>query len=266
MRQWNGRTPARRGNWLIGCGVVLAVIVVILLGVGIYVAVNLRGWAASGMQAGMNSVVDSLPIDDGEKVESHAVVDGFIQDFRDGKVTYAQLGKIFEELTKGPVMPAAAALGVGHMYFRDSDLDATTKADGMVQIARVAHGLASKAITPDDLPDILEPLKAKATERDTVQFDLPDGTHLRLKAPPSATAEDLKAFVQAARTVCDEKGLPAAPPSFDLSTELQHAIDVGTGKALPEPTDAPDPGITPDDAPTAEPTAPDETAPDSDGP
>lgn len=230
----------RRGGWLLGCGIVVAVIAILLIAGGIFVAVNMRGWAANGMQSGMTAMVAEAPIDDTEKVETQAVMDDFIGRFRDGSVSYQQLGLVFAEVMESPVLPAGVAIGVGHAYFEDAALTDEEKAQGRLQLERIAHGMASEAIEPAVLRDVLAPLRADPADTEAIQFDL-NGQMMRVKTPENTTPDELRAFIEQARTTADANSLPEQPPSFDLSTELDRAIKT----ALGEPVDdgATEPGV-----------------------
>lgn len=218
----------RRGNWLVGCGIVLAIFVLILVGLGIFVAVNARGWAASGIQQGLTAAIEQAPIDDAEKEESIAVIEDFVQRFRDKDVSFQQIGGIFEALEDSPLVPAAMAMGTGQSYFKDSGLTDEQKADGMTQLQRITYGLVEKDIDESDLVEVLQPLKAKATENEVVTLNF-DGASIRIKMPRDTTDDEVLAFIEAARTKADEKELDPAPPPFDLSNELQRLIDAGIG-------------------------------------
>lgn len=219
----------RRGNWLVGCGVVLAVFVLLLVGLGIYVAMNIRGWTATGLDKTMTAMIEQAPIDDTEKAETIAVVQDLVQDFRDGDVTVAQLMTVVEEITESPLLPAAGAMGVGQAYFKDSGLTQEEQADGRVQFARIAHGLADGHLDEADLIDVLQPIKAKANEPNAFVINLPNGQSPRIKNPDAVDDAERRAFVEAARAKADDKGLPATPPPFDLSGELERVIGIAMG-------------------------------------
>jgi hypothetical protein len=220
----------RRGNWLVGCGVALAVLLLIVIGVGVFVAMNWRTWTANGMDAGIRAMLVEAPIDDAERAETQAVVDDFIARFRDGDITIQQLGQVTSEIMASPVLPAGMAIGISKAYFEESALTPEEKAEGSVQVSRVAHGLADESLDPSVLRTVLAPLRADPGATDVIQFDL-EGQPMRIKAPKDATEDELRAFIQQARTVADENSLPPVPPPFDLSGELDGAIKRALGEA-----------------------------------
>jgi len=227
----------RRGNWLMGCGIALAIFLLLLIGIGVFVAMNWRGWAATGMRQGMTAAIAELPVDDAEKAETQAVVDDFVARFEAGDISMQQLAMVMQEITESPVMPAGMAMGVSKAYFEGSGLTPDEKADGQTQIARIAHGLTSNAVTQEDLRAILTPIEAAAGDRDVIQFQL-GNRQIRLKAPTIVTDNDLRAFIAQAREQADSRALPPTPPTFDLSGELDRAIRTALGEQVDVPVDA----------------------------
>jgi hypothetical protein len=226
----------RRGNWLMGCGIALAIVLLLLIGAGVFIAMNWRGWAAGGMRQGMTAAVAELPVDDAEKAETQAVVDDFLDRFEAGDISLQQLGLVMQEITESPVMPAGMAMGVSQAYFKDSGLTEEEKADGRTQIARIAHGLAGNTVTQDELRTILTPIEAAPADREVIQFQL-GNRQIRLKAPSIVTDDDLRVFIAQAREQADSHDLPPTPPTFDLSGELDRAIRTALGEQVDGPVD-----------------------------
>lgn len=227
----------RRGNWLLGCGIALAIVLLLLIGTGVFVAMNWRGWAAGGMRQGMTAMIAQLPVDDAEKAETQAVVDDFVNRFEAGDITMQQLVLVMEEIKESPVLPAGMAMGVSKAYFEGSGLTPAEKADGQTQIARIAHGLTSNAVTQDELRTILTPIEAGAGDSNVIQFQL-GNRQIRLKTPNTVTNDELRAFIAQAREQADSNSLPPTPPTFDLSGELDRAIRTALGEQVDFPVDA----------------------------
>lgn len=247
----------RRGNWLIGCGVALAVVLLLLIGAGVFIAVKWRDFAADGMSGGMTKLIAEMPIDDAEKAETQLVVDDFIERFRTGAISLEQLGRVIEQVAESPVLPAGVAMGVGNAYFKDSGLSEQEKADGRLQLTRLAYGLADETVDTNELRVILAPLRADPSDTEVIQFDI-QGQNIRMKVPENTTDDELREFIAAVKASADSNGLPEAPPPFDLSGELDAAIkraldeeaapDAEPG-AIPAPTRQDTPLPDPADAP-----------------
>jgi Zn-finger nucleic acid-binding protein len=108
------------------------------------------------------------------------------------------------------VLPAGIAIGVGHGYFEDSALTPEEKADGNLQVARIAHGLADETLEPGVLRDVLAPLRADPSDPEAIQFNL-QGTNIRVKQPEKTTPDELRAFIAMARETADSNSLPPHP-------------------------------------------------------
>ncbi|MCC5823065.1 MAG: hypothetical protein LAT64_07560 [Phycisphaerales bacterium] len=223
----------RRGNWLMGCGIALAVVVILAIGAIVFVAMNWRGWAASGMDTVLAQMITEMPLDDEQRIRTQAVADDFVQRFRDGSVSMQQMAQVIKEVAESPALPAGVAMGIGQSYFKESGLDEAERADGMVQVRRVAHGLADKTIDPSELRAILAPLRADPSDRNAIEFDM-DGQRMRIKLPRTATDDDLRAFIEKSRETADGHQLPADAPAVDLATELDRAIRRGLGEPVPD--------------------------------
>lgn len=249
----------RRGGWLVGCGIALAVVVLLVIGLGVFITLKWRDFAASGMSTGMTQLISGMPIDETEKAETQLVVDDFIERFRTRDISLEQVGRVIEQIAESPVLPAGVAMGVGNAYFKDSDLTEEEKADGRLQVTRLAYGLADETVDTNELRVILAPLRADPSDREVIQFDL-QGQNIRMKVPQNTTTEELRSFIAAVRESADSNGLPEAPPPFDLSGELEAAINralngtagshtdtgvipapVGTDPDQPQPTEPVDP-------------------------
>ena len=242
----NYRPAARRGNWLLGCGIVLVIVVLLVVAGGVFVARNARSWAASGMEKMATAMIEQAPIGEEERAETLAVLDGFTQDFRDGKVTVEQLIGVMEQITKSPLLPAGVAMGIGEMYFAESALTEEEKAQGRLQLTRIARGMADGMLVEQDLRRAVEPIVAGADEAEVLEFRVPDQTSVRLKGPGAVTPDELRAFIGSARSVADERGVAPEPDAFDYSGELRKAIDAvldgsgtpGGAEDLPQSDDA----------------------------
>ena len=68
-----GWGAARRGDWLMGCGIALAVVVLLIAGTVVFVAMNWRGWAASGMDTAFTKMIAEMPLEDEQRVSPGAV-------------------------------------------------------------------------------------------------------------------------------------------------------------------------------------------------
>ncbi len=255
-RNANAWRTARRGNWLIGCGVALALIVIVIGAIGIFVAMNWRSWASSGLDSALTALVTNLPLDEAQREQTQAVVDDFLARFEDGEVSLAQMGVLMEEISKSPVVPAAIALGVGESYYEKAGLEERAAAEGRRQLARVAHGITEGTIDPQELATALGPIRSGADLDEAVMFNFPT-FQVRIKTSDAVTPEEMLAVTERARSVADAHAVAEHPPAFDLAG----ALDAAIRKAIGEPAlDAPPPPPPP--APPPTPPATDTPPPD----
>lgn len=249
---WRARRP---GNWLVGCGVALALIVIVIGAGVILVAMNWRSWAASGMDSALTALVTNLPLDDAQREQTQAVVDDFLARFEGGQISLAQMGVLMEELSKSPVVPAAVALGVGESYYEKAGVEAQDAAEGRRQLARVAHGITEGAIDPQELATALAPIRSGADLDEAVMFNFPT-FQVRIKTSDAVTPEEMLAVTEQARSVADAHAVVEHPPAFDLAGALDAAIRKAIGEPPPDaplPLPAPASPAPPPTEPGAEP-------------
>ena len=228
-----GWGATRRGDWLMGCGIALAVTLLLLIATIVIVRMNWRSWSAKGMDTAFTKMIAEMPLDEAQRTRTQAVADDFIERFRDGDIGVREMGRVVQELTESPVLPAGIAMSVGRSYLVTSGLDQTEQAEANVQLRRIANGLVDKSIDPAELRTVFEPLRADPGEPDSIQFNL-NGQNLRIKSPSSATDEDLRALIERSREVADRHGVPPDAPEVDFATELDRAIRRALGEPIPD--------------------------------
>jgi hypothetical protein len=251
-------SSARRGNLLVGCGVVLVIVVVALVVAGVWVSQSWRGWTSSAIRSGTNQVLTEARIDPIEQQEIMVHVDELMNKFENGDITLEQLGTIAEQIAKSPIVPAAMVIITDNLYIDQSELSDEEKADARIQLARYAQGVKDKDIDPESAQEVLDPISTDTPDSNDIVLNITysqSGKKTRaLRSPDQVSADDLRAVVEKARTFADEAGVSETPDEIDLSDELGAAIDraMGNAPALPDSDDAP--------------SAPDQSADTSDDP
>ncbi len=228
----------RRGGVLGGCLIALAIVGVILIAGGIFVAMNWRGWASSGVNAIVEKGLEQSSIPEAEQQEVMAVVGSFTDEFEAGEISVEQFAKVVEKLTESPVMPAMIVMGIQESYLADSELTDEEKADGSKQLSRFVRGLSEEKISTTKIDDVTEPIHA--APGDTDKFPIQSNKFkIELKNPSKVTADELRAFLANAKAAADEADVPDEKIEIDWSDELQAAIDRGLGRVpvLPEAGD-----------------------------
>ena len=132
-----GEVPRRRSKWvtcLIGCLAVLGVMMLILIIGGIWVARNLRGWAADFGSQAVNQGIDSSDLPPQEKGEVKVQVERVATAIRDGRISMEQAGTIMQKVMESPLMPSLVVAAVDKHYFERSGLSADEKAEGLFSL------------------------------------------------------------------------------------------------------------------------------------
>jgi len=219
---------------MVGCLVVLAIVVVLIVGGVVYVAVQWKAWAADwGSQAAI-SLIDESDLSDDEKSQVRAQIQGLAADFKSGAVTSNQMLEIVKLLVDGPLVPASILYEAQKEYLRGSALTDEEKAAGEVAMARLAAGVYEHSIDGDAIEGVFAPISTTARTGRGVHIDHKK-IRLHLKAPEDCTDEELRAVISNAAAAADAAGVPQTPPAIDVSDEIQKAIDRATaGDPAPE--------------------------------
>lgn len=214
-------TLTRRGGMLQGCLIVVAILLVIAIAVGIFVAMNWRGWSASAMSAVATEVINESDLPDSEKPEIIAVFDEVAEGFRNKQVTFDELVDIFEGFEDAPVFWIGLTMQFEGAYVQPSGLSDEEKADAALTLNRVCQGLDNGQLTAQDAKDMLDP----------VTVDDADGEG-QLLMPDETTDEQIREVIASARTKADTAGIPAEHVEIDLSEEFREYIEERLGRPL----------------------------------
>ena len=231
--------PARRGSFLTGCLIVLAVLIIIAVIAGIWISANYRGWLANWTTQGVQAALDDSELSDEQKIAIMAEVEALALDYKEKRISERELFEVGKEIAESPLLPLGAVYAVDRAYVQSSEMPAEEKADAKLQLQRAARGFYEKAISQEQLEDILEPIsKRQPADADADDFDVD------LQEPENVTIEELRQFVERARSAADAADIPSEPYQIDIAAELRKAIDRALGRtprdeALPP---APEPG------------------------
>lgn len=226
---------ARRGNLLVGCGVVLLV-VILLIGIGTYfVMTNIRGWTASASTSMIDKVLTEANIDPAEHAEIMVHVEKLMTRFEDGDIEWNELGGIVEELVESPVIPAAMVMGIDTLYIAESDLEEAEKAQGRIDLARFTQGLFDKSIDPNAMNDVLAPVITNTPDDNDIRLNLTiDASNGRtitaLRSADEVSGDELRELISIAKSKADNAEITQTPTPIDLSDEIEKAIGIALGE------------------------------------
>lgn len=218
----------RRGGVLAGCLAVLGVIVVLLVAGGIFVAMNWRGWVASGIETTMSEVIDEADLSADDKTAMKSEVASLMQEFESGAVTVEQLVNVAEELAESPVLPAASIMLVDMQYIQSSELTDEEKVGGSKELSRFMRGLFDESISQTKIDDVTEPIHAPDASN-AVSINT-GNLSLQLKQPEDVEPDELRAFLANCKTHADEAGIADEKYQVDMAAEFSAAIDRALGR------------------------------------
>jgi hypothetical protein len=205
----------------IGCGVVL-VILLIVGGLGIWwVANNARTFGAEIAAEVLKASLQELDLPPDQQTRIDARIDDIAQQFKDEKLNGEDVGRIFQRIAEGPLMPAGLALFVKRVYIRDSGLSDDEKAAAEVAIHRFARGVIDESIPEAEREAVLDTISS---------MDAQGQREFKQKL----TDDEVRAFVDAAKQAADDAGVAEDVPEINFADEFDKAIDEALGEtAMP---------------------------------
>lgn len=204
--------PSGCRGFAMGCGCAILGLLVVLIGVGAWVAISWKGWAAGfAKQAAAEAVArSSLSPEDKARVVKR--INSLADDFQAGRLTTEQAKRVFEEITNSPLLPIALVMAADEQYVKPSGLTDEEKETARRALQRLARGAFEKTIGEREINEVMQPLMDRQ----------PDGSQ-RLKN--RLTDEELKAFIENAKAKADTVGVPDEPFDVNIADELDNAID-----------------------------------------
>lgn len=258
----------RRGNLLVGCGVVLAILVILAAIGGFIVATNWRSWTASTSTKMIDSMLTEAQIDPAEHAEIMVHINSVMERFENKEITVEQIGRIVEELAESPVIPAALVIGLDKLYITSSGLPEEERAQARIDLTRFTQGLFDETIEPKAIDEVLEPVITNTPDKDDIKLNLKldenGRTITALRSADEVSDEELRTLIATAKAKADEAGVGLAPPPVDLSDEIERAIGIALGEITPEPSEPnglPEIPDTPDTSDEPVPALPDDEEP-----
>lgn len=248
--QYADRLHHRRGNLLVGCGVVLAVLVILVAIGGYIVATNWRSWTASTSTKMIDTMLTEAQIDPDEHAEIMLEIESVMERFENKEITVEEIGKIVEELAESPVIPAALVIALDKLYITTSGLPEEERVQARTDLTRFTQGLFDESIDPNAINGVLEPVVTNTPDDNDIRLNLTldqgGGTITALRSADEVSDEELRTLIANAKSKADEAGVGENPEPIDLSDEIKKAIGIALGEISRETDSLPDPSDTPD--------------------
>ncbi len=197
---------------LVGCLVVGVLGLLVCGGVAWYLAKNMKSIASNVARQAIVSTIEQSELDPAEKRAVIAEVDRVVDQYRTGQITLEDLGLIFEELAKSPVMQKLVIYAVEKQYVEPSGLTDEEKRAAHLTLQRVLRGMHEQKIQQDDLEPALDHLSVKKQ----------DG---RRQMKNVVTDGELRRFLAECQRVADQAGVPVEPFEMKISEEFRKAVD-----------------------------------------
>jgi hypothetical protein len=210
--QGESRPRSKWASCLIGCLIAAGIAILLMIAVGVWVARNIRGWAADFGSQTISQGIDSSDLAPQEKVEVKQQVDRVDKAFRDGRISMQRAGTIIQKVMQSPLMPTLVVGAVDKHYFTSSGLSDDEKAEGRLTLKRFARGVIDKKIDDKGIDKVMSHIADRQSN---------DSWQLR----PKVSDADLRAALAAAKADADEAGIAAQPENIDPSDELKKIID-----------------------------------------
>lgn len=196
----------------IGCGAACVVGAVLALIAVWWVAANAReigaDLAAAGMKEGLKEL--KLPAEQQRRIFDR--IDDVADRFKKKEITNQEVLEIFENIGKGPLIPAGMVLVVERAYLDESGFDDEEKAAAGITIQRFTHGTVRKMIPQAKVESVLDTISDKNNKGER-----------KFRHPISD--EELRRFIEAAKQAADDANVPKEVPKVNFADEFDKAID-----------------------------------------
>lgn len=216
--------PARRGGVAMGCLIAFAIVVILLIAGGIWLAGNWRWMVANPIRNAIIAEIDASALPDDQKQQLRGDVELMTDQFKSGAISLEELGRVGEQLERSPLLQIGAVYVVRSRYIEPSGLSEEEKADAGLHLERFARGIYEKSISADAVDRVIEPIS-----------DARAGDGRELRAPSAVSDADLREMVTRAKQSADEAGVPLERFEIDVAAEFRGAIERGLGRSLGQP-------------------------------
>ena len=244
MRSWSRRL--RHAGILRVLVIIFFAMVLVCAGLVTLAIMNGRSLLAWMASKPLNTAVQqcSLPAD--QKMRLTASLDGLIADFRNERVSFAQLSAIFQELAEEPFIDLVLIEIVRNEAAKSLHFDFQHLLDLQMSLDRLQRGIIEGVLDSDAV---------KAT-MDCVSTAQPDGSR-RLKQP--VMRADIEALMAESTKQADRAGIPRERYQADIAGEVERIIDRRLGReasTVPAATPAPQAPKPPEEPEPLLPTPP----------
>jgi hypothetical protein len=210
------RSSGNRGGILKILLIVFAVIAVIVIGCGIYVATHWKGWAADFANTATAEIIKESGLPQDQQNAILAEVDRLGDDFRNGRIDTEGIARVAKAVAESPLLPLGGVQMARTKYIEPSDMTEKEKAEATLSLQRFARGVFEKKIQPNEIDDVIKPIT-----------ELKENGRWQLKDNP--TRMEVDQFVANAKARADDAKIPQEPFEVNVAEELKKAIRSAAG-------------------------------------
>jgi hypothetical protein len=218
----------RRGSFKTGCLIAVGIVLALLVGGGIFVAAQWKNLAAAGINAMAEAITQQSDLPQDQKDRIQASIKGVAEDFKAGKISTEQLGKVMEEIAASPLLPVGIVAAAEEKYVKPSGLSQEEKDAGKRTMERFARGLFEKKIPEAEAQNVLEPISEGKFSITMSGQSREANQEFRLK--DKVNDAELREFLSRAKAKVDEKQIADEAYRVDIAEELEKAINKALGK------------------------------------
>lgn len=204
-----------------GCLIAIALVIIVIVGGGIYVSKNYRIWAAKAVTMAMSTVISKSDLPYEEKNEIKDILDVVRDEYLAGDIQLEELGTVLEAMASCPALSIGMVVQFEASYVTDSGLSETEIADARLHLNRFAQGLINDSINWSDLDDVTEPILAYVGDDDKT-----------LKPPGECSTDEIRQVLANIKAAADQQNIPMKFVNIDISDEFLRTIEGALGRQL----------------------------------
>lgn len=219
--QKNSDLIAQRHGFASGCLIAVVVVVLIIVGAGIFVAKNFKSWAAEGITAAMSMMIEESDLPEVERSEIIEILNQVKEEYLAGDITTEELGYILEAMTSCPAIAMGIVIQFEASYVAISSLSDGEKNEATLALNRFAQGLTNGLIGWEEIEDIIAPISETDAEGKQT-----------LKDPGSVTDDEILEALAAVKRAADNAGIAEELVEVDISESFRTTIEEALARPL----------------------------------
>lgn len=194
--------------------IIFGVIFLCMIIGAIYVGMHWKSWTAEFANVAVQGVLkdSGLPPDQQQSILTEVKQLG--DDFKTGKISTEQIGKVAKSISESPLIPLAGVQLARHQYIEPSDMNEKEKAEAILSLQRFARGVYEKKISKEELNEAVKPVA-----------DLRNNGNWKIKDNP--TRMEIDQFVANVKARADAAMIPNEPFEVNIAEEVKKALHGG---------------------------------------